>query len=82
MNKAVQQTLIDYTNPTLAMEGILEYKFSHPELSDSEERKDNSDNGADSPNPGSDPVATLGREGRPRGKRQEQPSAHHSRSRH
>ena len=44
MNKAVQQTLIDFTKPTLAKEGIVEYNLSHPELSDSEERKDNSDN--------------------------------------
>ena len=66
MNKPVQQTLIDYTKPTLAKERILEYKFSHPELSDSEERKDNSDNGAGSENPGSSPVATHGHGGRPR----------------
>ena len=41
MNKAVQQTLIDYTKPVLAKEGIKEYNLSHPELSDSEERKAN-----------------------------------------
>ena len=48
MNKAVQQTLIDYTEPVLAKEGIKGYNFPHPELSDSEERKANSNNSADS----------------------------------
>ena len=67
MNKAVDQTLIDYTKPILAKEGILEYIFSHPELSDSKERKDDLDNGADSQNPESNPMATRSRGGRPRG---------------
>ena len=39
MKRVLQQTLIDYTKPTLIKEGIREYNISHPELSDSEERE-------------------------------------------
>ena len=36
LKRAVQQTRIKYTKPTLFKDGIREYNFSHPELSDSE----------------------------------------------
>ena len=68
MKKAVQQTLIDFTKPTLIKEGILEYNFSNPEPSNSEpeERKDNPHKGARNKNAGSN-SAPLGRGGRPKG---------------
>ena len=59
MKRAVQLILIEYTKPTLLKGGISEYNFSHPELSDSEDVKDNTNNGISNQNPGSNPVATL-----------------------
>ena len=67
MKRAVQQTLIEFTKTTLLKGGIREYNFSHPELSDTEERKYNSDKGVISQNPGPYPVVTGGRGGRLRG---------------
>ena len=66
MKRAVQQTLIRYTKPTLLKGGII-YNFSHPELSDSEELKANSNKGVSNQNHGSNPMAPGGCEDKPRG---------------
>ena len=67
LKRAVQQTLIEFTKPFVLDGGIEEYNFSHPVLSDTEEGKNNSNICESNQNPGSDPVATLGRGGRLRG---------------
>ena len=55
LKKAMQQTFIDYTKPSLIKEGIMEYYLSQTELFDSYsgEGKGNSDNGASVKNTGS-----------------------------
>ena len=83
----VQQTLIEFTKPSVLDKDIGEYNFSFPELSDSEEKKKNSNSGDHSQNPGSNSEATRGQEGKPRGnskrsqevslsKKKNQPRAH------
>ena len=61
MKRAVQQTLIEFTKPSVLNRGIREYNFSHPVLSDTEEEKKNNCNiGESSRIPGSNHVAPLG----------------------
>ena len=60
MNRAVQQTLIEFTKPSLHNGGKREYKFLHPALSDTEKERTYSNNGESSQNPGSNLVATCG----------------------
>ena len=45
MKRAVQQTLVETTNPMLLEKGIDEYNFSHPPLNDDEEEKEGSNIG-------------------------------------
>ena len=67
MKRAMQQTLIEFTKPSVLNGGIRGYNFSHPVVSDTEDEKTNSNIGESSQNPGSNPVAPRGRGGRPRG---------------
>ena len=65
MSGAANSDRVHHAN--LPKGGIREYNFTHHELSDSEDVKDNSNNGVSNQNPGSNPVAKRGRAGRPRG---------------
>ena len=51
LETTVQQTLIEFTKPSVLDGGIAEYDFSHPVLTDTEEEKSNSNIGDQNQNP-------------------------------